>query len=404
MRHLKRMKTVLIIIVVLLLLAGGLVWYLHSTTPAESARVRFPLSATQRSLIAAVPENADAFALIPTAAALHAKLLANPVTREPLRQWSETVNIPRPWMLGAADVVVWKSGKATQYAVTLDPFRALLARFYLRIYGGVGAQTFIINPPGGTIPARMSTIERLAAGLPPADVLVFQLDRSRGAFPPIGRPALTAVDVTPREIVLVSRATYPGPAAPVLNGKLANKALMSATFGDPPRFLSDLDRLTGSSVSALLGEGGSIVLYDIDTGTLLPRPKGIITTPANDKKRQALSRIRDVADAFGEVREKGGDIVIALDRTSMSTFASEEFSAAPWPATEWAFRGDARRMVPLVEKLADNTGLRLAAPRTYRAARDLRRWVRSLEAAGTIEAAHSRPGAVEELRVRITSK
>jgi hypothetical protein len=398
------MKTVLTIIVVLVLLLGGLVWYLHSTTPVESARVRFPLTAAQRNLIASVPDDADAFALIPTAAALHAKLAANPVTREPLREWSETVNIPRPWMLGAADVVVWKSGKTTRYAVTLDPFRALLARFYLRIYGGVDAQTFLINPPAGNMPARMSTIDTLASGLPEADVLVLQLDRSRGAFPPIGRPAITAIDVTPKDVVLISRAAYPGAAGAPLNGKLARNALMSATFNEPPRFLSDLDRLTGSSISALLSDGGSVVIYDIDTGTLLPRPKGVITTPASEKKREALSKIRDVAEAFGGVREESGQIVIALDRGSMTTFSAEEFAAAPWPATEWAFRGDAGRMVPLVEKLADNTGLRLAAPRTYRAARDLRRWVRYLEAAGTIEAAHSRPGTVEELRVRITSK
>ena len=398
------MKTVLIIIVVVLLLAGGVVWYLHWTTPADSARVRFPLTSAQRSLIAAVPEDADAFALIPTAAALHAKLVANPVTRGPLAEWSDTINIPKPWMLGAADVVIWKSGKATKYAVTLDPFRALLARFYLRIYGGVDSQAFVINPPGGDLSARVGAIQTLAAGLPPADMVVVQLDRSRGAFPPIGRPAVTAVEVSARDIILTSRASYPGAAAPVLNGKLATKALMSATFGEPPRFVSDLDRLTGSSVSALLAEGGSVVIYDIDTGTLLPRPKGVITTPANDKKRAAVSRIRDVAEVFGGVRDEGGEIVVALDRNSMSTFTTEEFAPTPWPATEWAFRGDAGRLVPVVERLADNTGLRLAAPRTYRAARDLRRWVRYLDAAGTIEAAHSRPGQVEELRVRITSK
>ena len=398
------MKTVLIILIAILLLLGGVFWYLQSTAPAESARIAFPLTPAQRNLMSAVPEDADAFALIPTAAALHAKLLANPVTRDPVTDWASTANLPRPWMLGSADIVIWKSGKSTRYAVTLDPFRALLARFYFRIYGPVSTRDVLINPPAGTTMPRLSAMEPLLSGLPPADVLVFQTNRSGGAYPPIGRPAVTSVEITPREILLVSRASATTAGGPALTSRLATNGLMSATFREPPRFLSDLDRLTGSSISSLLGDGGSIVIYDVDAGTLLPRPKGVITTPSTEKKREAVARIRDVAESFGSVTEKDGEIVIALDRTSMATYATEQFKPAPWPATEWAFRGDASRMVPLVERLGDSTGLRLAAPRTYRAARDLRRWVRYLDAAATIEAVHSRPGPTEELRVRITSK
>jgi len=44
-----------------------------------------------------------------------------------------------------------------------------------------------------------------ANGLPQGDVFVVQRDRTRGVFPPIGRPAVTSVSVTPQEIVIVSR-------------------------------------------------------------------------------------------------------------------------------------------------------------------------------------------------------
>jgi hypothetical protein len=65
---------------------------------------------------------------------------------------------------------------------------------------------------------------------------------------------------------------------------------------------------------------------------------------------------------------------------------------------------DPKRAVPLLQRLGDNTGLRLAAPRIYRAARDLRRWIEYLSAADSIEAAHSYTASAEELRVRIASK
>src|SRR5688500_4680928 len=124
------MKIALIMVIVILLLAGGVFWYLQSTTPSESSRIAFPLTAAQRKLISAVTDDADTVALIPTAAALHAKLLANPITRDPVSDWASAANLPKPWMIGSADIVIWRTGKATRYAVTLDPFRALLARFY----------------------------------------------------------------------------------------------------------------------------------------------------------------------------------------------------------------------------------------------------------------------------------
>ena len=68
--------------------------------------------------------------------------------------------------------------------------------------------------------------------------------------------------------------------------------------------------------------------------------------------------------------------------------------------------GEARAMRPrpLLEKLGDNTGLRLAAPRIYRSARDLKRWIGALANADSIEASQSTTATTEELRVRIASK
>src|SRR5688572_33214180 len=89
---------------------------------------------------------------------------------------------------------------------------------------------------------------------------------------------------------------------------------------------------------------------------------------------------------------------------SLGLYTKDAFVPATWPANQWSLRIDAARIVPVLERLGDNRGLRIAAGRLHRAARDLRRWIGVLENAEAIEAADSVSGGVEELRVRIASK
>jgi hypothetical protein len=103
-----------------------------------------------------------------------------------------------------------------------------------------------------------------------------------------------------------------------------------------------------------------------------------------------------------EVREE--KILIALDQGSIPVYDREQYSDLPFPATEWALRIDAARMVPVLHRLGDNLALRFAAPRVYRSVRNLRGWIGHLERAGTIDAALAAGGGEEELRVRISSK
>ncbi len=405
------MKIAAVIILVIALLAGATAWYLHATASGGLTGVRFPISGRQRALLEVIPEDAEAFALIPAAAALHAELLANPVTRDAVAKWSAANELPRSWMLGGADVVVWRTKNQTGYAFRLDRFRASLIHLYSRAGGGGSVRasggTFVINrsevPPISG--ARIDEALQLSSGLPPGDLLVVQLERARGAFPPIARPAATSVELSSREILLTSRALRP-----VLDGDrpaqrsllLAEGAILSASFRTAPRLLGDLDRLLGSKVSSLLGDGGSIALYDVDTGTLLPRPRGVIAIP--EGRGGSAEGIRTIVETFGAMEVRNGEVLIALDRESLPKYVAEARVASPWPDHEWAIRADPRRLVPLLEELGDNTALRIAAPRVYRSARDLRKWIRSLEGASSIEAALVHPPGAEELRVRVASK
>jgi hypothetical protein len=405
------MRRLLAVLVIAIAGVFGVAVFLISTTPKRNSPIRFPLSESQAALLRHVPASADAFALIPTAVAVHAKLSANPMTSEALLQWEEQHEMPRPWMLGGADVALWKSGKKTSYVVRLDPFRAFVVRAWLAVAGsGVArweASTLIVNDPEpATAPsADLDALLRIARGLPEGDAFVVQRTRERGAFPPIERPAVTSVRISNSEIVIVSRAetTEAPPPMPVL-ARFPRGAIFSATFAEPHRTLGDLSRLVGVKVKDLVEHGGQVVFYDVDTGTLLPRPRGLIVLPATDESRAALEDVRRIAELVGEIRATPGELDLSFDRTSLGLYARDSFVPAPWPVNRWAIRMDPVRLVPILRKVADNRGLQFLTPNVHRAARDLRKWIGALEHAQSIEAGASVLHGVEELRVRIAAK
>lgn len=406
------MRTFLIILLVVVAIVGGVAAYLAATTPKTAGTVHFPLSSEDRALLAHVPPAAEAFALIPTAAVLQAKLRANPLTAEPVLRWTEEHELPRGWMLGGADIVAWKSGKGTSYAVRLDALRALLVRLWLLAASNADASwdgsTLIMHSgeaAPGAAPAMTDELLRLAAALPEGDMLVVQRTSARGAFPPIGRPAVSSIRVTPAEVLLTSRAATDDVAeSREIRATFPKNAMLSASFATAPRILGDLNRLTDTKIDALVDDGGSIALYGVDTGTLIPRPRGLIVIPADDEARAELSLASPMVDLVGETRDLGDRLALSFDRDSMRLYLEDTQVPATWPATRWSLRADPQKLVPVLRKSGDNPGLRFLAPRIHRGARDLRHWIDALERASSVEAADSVSGGVEELRVRVASK
>ena len=330
--------------------------------------------------------------------------------RPPLLEFARTHQLPHSWMIGGADLVVWRVGKETAYAIRVDPFRAALVRLYLMFASGIDARVdrgkFLINAgaaePLGT--QRLDALLASANGLGPADALVVAQTASGGTFPPIGRPAVTAVNIGADDIMLTSVAllTSDGPAAGgATRPRFPRNALISATFHERPRIVGDLDRLFIARVSHLLDDGGSVVLYDVNAGTLLPRPDGLLIASATPQNHETVQRIESAVNTFGEVRESSGQVFLSFDKESMRKFGSDTFVDAEWTTNDWAVRLDAKRAMPIVEKLSSNTGLRIAAPRVYRSARDLDDWMQYLANASWVEVSHSRKAQTEELRVRI---
>jgi hypothetical protein len=401
------MRKLIIIAIVIALIVGGTIAYLLATTPKTAPPLRFPLTADQQKFVSRAPATADAFAFLPSVAVLHAKLIANPVTHDPVLRWTEHQPLPRPWMLGGADLLVWRSGKSTGYAVRFDSVRAAIVRIWTLIAGPHDASwdgnVMLIGdaPSVAHVPLDLS----LANGLPEADALVVQHNRTRGAFPPVGRPAFSSIRVTPKEILIVARARTDEPTpAGVVKPSYRRGAMLSVGFAEPPRLLGEVNRLLGTDIAHLVSSGGSISLYDVDAGLLLPRPKGVITVRADDASRMAVEEYRKYIELVGQTTERDGELLVSFDQRSLGLYINDAVVEAAWPANRWAGRIDPARLIPVLRRLGDNRGLRFAAPRLHRAVRDLRNWIDALQNAESIEAAESATGGVEELRVRVVSK
>ncbi len=403
------MRKPLIILLAFAALIAGIAIYFVATTPATSAGVRFPLSAADRALIASLPADADSFALIPTAAVFEGKLRANPITGPPLEDWAAHQMLPAPWMVGPANLLAWREGKQTRYFVRLDPVRALVVRLYLTLRGDSGGTLLINAPPGDGLPADdLARIVALADTLPAGDALIVQR-QSGHSYPPIGRPSVTSLQISGNDVVLTSHAKNESaePAGP-LQARLARAAMVTFAFASPPRAMGDLNRLLGARVSGLLDGGGSLAIYDVQTSRLLPRPLAVIVLPADAARRAALEAFvhnAAPAEAVGvHVRtgERDGQLLLSFD-DSIDLYIKDATDAVAWPSARWAIRMDPRRLVPVLEHLHDDIGLRIAASHIYQSVRDLDRWVGALKEAGSIEAIDTLDGQMEQLQVRISA-
>ena len=394
-------RTFLTFAIIAIVIAAAAGVYLYATTPHETAGVHFPLRSSERAMLASVPASADAFAYIPRAAALHGALDANPVTSGILETWRAERAFPRPWMIGNADVLVWQSGKQTRYLLRLDPIRATVVRMFLMLSGDTGGTVLINAVAEQPIAAdELSQLEALAARLPPGDALVVQRRSSRGAYPPMARPAVSMVKVMGDEITIDSRAAGGSGGPDNLVTTFARGAILSTSFRTAPRVIEDLNRVFGAKVSHLFSDGGSIVLYDVDTRKLLPRPIGVLVVPLNSERREALAPLEKLGV---RTAERNGELIISFDN-SIDRFTADTIDTGNAGAGIWALRMDASRMAPILQQLQESVGLRIASPRLYRGARDLNRWIETLKKAKTVEATDVASGPDEALNVRIRAK
>jgi hypothetical protein len=203
----------------------------------------------------------------------------------------------------------------------------------------------------------------------------------------------------------VAPASQPTPAGLAAPHKFARNAILTANFTSAPRLIEESNRLLGAKASVLLRDGGAVVLYAVDAGRLLPRPREVIVIPDTPERRALLDELTSLQVAFPvQTAEIGTDLLVAFDDDSIAKYKADTFDPPSLAGNRWSIRIDPQKALPMLEQVSDNPGLRLIAPRLFRSARDLNDWIEHLKAARSIEAAANTTAAGEELRVRIAAK
>lgn len=436
------MKRPLIIIGITTATIAAMVVYLYATVPTVVTPVAAPFGSAAAELLAQVPPSATDIAYARRASAIYQKALADPIAGPPFREWSDRAGLTHlPMLLGSADAVLWRAADGGfGFAARPDPLRRSLLHLYLFVSGRDdlsmenGALVMNAGEAGASAAPDASELESLATGLPPADLIVLQRKESRGAFPPIGRPAVTSIRLTGGTILLDSRSRPDGGEAAVqaeLPFAPPPGAMLSMAMAKPPRLAGELNRLFATRVTPLLDEGGMLVVYDVDARSLLPRPMGVVVVRADDGHRAALSAFVaslasmagsapnvskrmvgmveiETREAYGmriETAETRSELLLSFDRNSIDRYlAAPARGAADTTAAVWTARVIPSLAVPIIGRLSHSPGFRILAPKLYRAASDLEKWMMALEGASSVEVRKDLAGGQERLRVTIKAK
>jgi len=148
-------------------------------------------------------------------------------------------------------------------------------------------------------------------------------------------------------------------------------------------------------------------LYDVDAGKLLPRPIGVIAVPSDHRAAfDSLISTLHGGESLGyrvHTAEGAGQLLLSFD-DSINQYLIDQFDDTTVAGGQWTLVIDPQRLVPILGRLSDSVGLRIASPRLFRAARDLNGWIAPLQRAGSIEATDSVQTGLEQLRVHLTAK
>jgi hypothetical protein len=400
----------LILILLLVLLVGWIV----APMLIPPAMVRLDSSSELASMMLRPPAEAETVIAVATfgpAWHRYSPLLA------PLIQSADAEALDRAaWLAGRSRVVAWTRGGYWGAVARPDPLRRMLARILAAARSApirVEGSEILFGTVGDPIPS--AEVGELSEGL---EGHVFILHRKKGGYPPIGRPALSAIEFDDGDLRVVTRAASSPEATAEMEGEfLPRSAPISLRFAKAPKAVLTLEQAFPVDLRAILEQGGMVALYGVETRGLLPRPQLVFSVPADDARAAAIIERIDRATTQGAIglllgmreqearsvgetelfRREGvgltiefarrpGEFLLAFDKTSLTRFLEDEsVPIAPGPAA-WAMRARPRDLLPILDQVRSNTAIRLLAEDFATEAGDLAQAFRSIPRAEEVEA------------------
>lgn len=402
--------TLLILLILLVLLVGWIV----APMLVPPAMVQLGSSSELAGMMLRAPaeaENVIAVATFGPAWHRYSPLLA------PLIQSADAEALDRAaWLAGRSRVVAWTRGGDWGAVARPDPLRRLLAR----ILAAAGSAPIRVEGDEvlfGTVddPVDAGATDALSAGL---EGHAFILHRKDGGYPPIGRPALSAIEFEDGDLRVTTRGPSSSEVTAEMSGVfLPQSAPISLRFARPPKAVLTLEQAFPVDLRAILEQGGMVALYGVETRGLLPRPLLVFSVPADDARAASIIERIDRATTQGAiglllgmraqqartlagtelVRREGvgltieyarrpGEFLLAFDKTSLSRLLEDESVPLEPGAAAWSMRARPRDLLPILDQIRSNTAIRLLAEDFAREAGDLARLFRSIPRAEEVEA------------------
>lgn len=340
-------------------------------------------------MLAVVPDDAGDVLIVPSCGPAYWRLRRHPVFARAVRDWNSSY---LPWLLGGAPAILWRGDEDGGLIADPDPLRELLIRLF-----GHGTEARIEN--GLLIRGRSGSGFPMPSAPPPVSGHLFALHGTKGrSFPPMERPAVSTVVIDDR-IDIQSRALHPAESMETLRPEMARlprNAILSAAFASPPSLIRRIEQTLPVEISPLLQNGGTLALYRLHDERFLPRPRGVVIIPVDDRtfpelrrRLESLSpelpfRIAEQSsrtvmgqqvvrrESYGftlEYTRRGKELLVAFDRTSLETFLGDDLTTVNGAAGTmvWCSRLDVQQLLPALERMREHMGLRLLLPELGRA-------------------------------------
>jgi hypothetical protein len=405
-------RTALIVLVLILVVVAG---YVLFSTPLRSEPVGFGSDPDHLRLIRRAPADAPAVFLVPRAAGFFRMMRGHPIASSwvPIIERRQELAL-LPYLLGRADVVAWQQEQGVAIVANPDPVRLALTRAYLamkgerRIVVGDGL-LFVGTPPVSETGAEIASNANLRG-----QAFAIHREGSEDDFPPIGRPAVSAVILEPDGLKVESEATASGPLAAggVPLDSYPEGAMLSTVAATTPEWVERLGRLIPPVVVSLLREGALFAVYRISGEDLIPRLHLVIAVPGGNSKDVddvvgkinlgpfGLSESRRMVGGVEVVRRTGmgsmieyatssDKLLISFDRSSIERYLADRMVKSPFPPerTVWFATMKPAELAEGIDELRDRQELSLLAPDLHDAIRQAGAWLRYVRGARLVQLA-----------------
>jgi hypothetical protein len=411
--------------------------YLAVTTSGEALPRVLGASNDRVEMLRRVPADVQAFYVVPSLAPLYRQMKDHALARSWIETFerSQTQRIP-PFLLGDADVIFWTDGPRVRAIARPDAVRRLMARIYL----GLARRQEVAVQDGllyvGTPPTihrsddpELATFVRLASTIP-GHVFYIQRAGSTAEFPPVGRPAVTAMRLEPDRIQVETRAprSMDAPSSPLPVAAFPANAMISASAAATTAWFERLEKLLPFDLGSMVDRGALLAIYKVEEKGLLPRLFGVVVLPNTDD-RQLDALLRNVTlGPFGTIESsrrvfkgteivtrqglgynveharQGPNLLISFDRSSIEQYLNDTMRPAPAPApgTIWFMHFRPAQLETAVELLRDRQELSLLAPDLHDSIRDIGRWLRFVRGASSVTMSRGVDGEEDTASVTVT--